>query len=370
MTGYTSGLERDLRLVRRRAWLFIPFFFVGILVAVAFGSLAGKSNAVATIQLETVVQQVFAGGDRGFRIFEADSMTKSQPFKDKVIAATGDPTFDYARYSIKLASIAVGDGVASGTLTVSVRDDNKATADRLLITFVDVFTREYTAPDGLFRTRFLASRADVAAEAEKQYQAGYAKLRALAQAKNITAPLDQITLHRRDAGIVEQLNRTEADFQAQLAEVQGASKAVAGSGVNAEVAAAIASSVLKSPVASVNAPGALAAKEQALQAAIAAVRQQRAALSDGSFDPEFLAELDRVRGLDQLKEDAYGRLVDAQAAVTTAESSAETTYSASGGLAGSISGRAAVVLAVTIVFGLIAIYTLEWLSQIRRGAQD
>jgi hypothetical protein len=216
----------------------------------------------------------------------------------------------------------------------------------------------------------MASRSEVAAEAEKQYQAGYAKVRALAQAKNITAPLDQIALHRRDGGLVQELNRSEADLLSQLAEVQGAIKAATGSGVNAEVAAAIASSVLKTPVTAVNAPGALAAKEQALQGAIAVLRQQRASFSDGSFDPEFLAALDSVRGLDQLKEDAFGRLIDAQAAVVSAQSSAATTYSASGGLAGSTTGRAAVVLAVTIVFGLIAIYTLEWLSQLRRGAQD
>jgi hypothetical protein len=370
MTGHTSGLERDLRLVRRRAWLFIPFFFLGLLVAFAFGSLAGKSNSVATIQLETVVHQVFAGGDRGFRIFEAEAMTKSQPFKDKVIAATGDPKFDYARYTISLAAIAVGDGVASGTLTVSVRDDDKATADRLRKAFVDVFTHEYTAQDGLFRTGFVASRAEVAAAAEQQYQAAYTNLKTLAQAKSITAPLDQIALHRRDGGLAEQLSRTEADLQAQLAEVQGAIKAVSGSGVNAEVAAAIASSVLKTPVASVNAPGVLAAKEQALVGAITALRQQRASFADGAFDAEFLSALDRVRGLDQLKEDAHGRLVDTQAAVVSAESSAEPTYSASGGLAGSTGGKGAVVIAVTIVFGLIAIYTLEWLSQIRRGAQD
>lgn len=370
MTGHTSGLERDLRLVRRRAWLFIPFFVLGILVAVAFGSLAGKSNSVATIQLETVINQVFSGGDRGFRIFEAEAMTKSKPFEDKVIAATGDPKFDYARYTIALAAISVGDGVASGTLTVSVRDENKAMADTLVKAFVDVFTREYREPDGLFRTRFLASRAEVAAEAEKQYQAGYAKVKALAQAKNITAPLDQIALHRRDGGLVQELNRSEADLLVQLAEVQGAIKAVGANGVSAEVAAGVASSVLKSTVTAGNGAATLAAKEQTLQGAITALRQQRAAFSDGSFDPEFLAALDSVRGLDQLKEDAFGRLVDAQAAVGSAQSSAATTYSASGGLAGSTSGRAAVVLAVTIVFGLIAIYTLEWLSQIRRGAQD
>ncbi len=56
--------------------------------------------------------------------------------------------------------------------------------------------------------------------------------------------------------------------------------------------------------------------------------------------------------------------------VTSAESTVETSYSFSGGAAGTLVGRVAVVLAVTIVFGLIAIYTLEWLSQVSRGASD
>ena len=32
-------------------------------------------------------------------------------------------------------------------------------------------------------------------------------------------------------------------------------------------------------------------------------------------------------------------------------------------------GDLAVVIAVTLVFGLIAIYLLEWLSQVRRGSE-
>jgi hypothetical protein len=48
----------------------------------------------------------------------------------------------------------------------------------------------------------------------------------------------------------------------------------------------------------------------------------------------------------------------------------ETSYTFSGGLAGSLLGRIAVVIAVTLVFGLIAIYAWEWLSQVRAGVED
>src|SRR3990172_477600 len=118
MSGRTSGLERDLNLVRRRAWLFIPFLLLGLLLSFALGSLAGEANAVATMQLETVIHDLFTGGDRGLRIFEAQSMTGDAEFKSKVREAIGDPNFDYARYSVALQPISVADGVSRGTLTV------------------------------------------------------------------------------------------------------------------------------------------------------------------------------------------------------------------------------------------------------------
>ena len=58
MPGLTSGLQRDINLVRRRAWLFIPFLFVGILAALFIGRLAGNANAVATMQLAVMVQLI------------------------------------------------------------------------------------------------------------------------------------------------------------------------------------------------------------------------------------------------------------------------------------------------------------------------
>ena len=67
----TSGLERDLNLVRRRAWLFIPFAILGILAALFVGRATGDSNAVASLTLDTTVHDLVAGGDRGLRIFEA-----------------------------------------------------------------------------------------------------------------------------------------------------------------------------------------------------------------------------------------------------------------------------------------------------------
>ena len=75
----------DLNLVKRRAWLFIPLFLLGLFVAFVLVSAAGDANAVATMQIETVVHDA-VGGDRGLRIFEAESMTTDEKFKAKVRA--------------------------------------------------------------------------------------------------------------------------------------------------------------------------------------------------------------------------------------------------------------------------------------------
>ncbi|MEP6872122.1 MAG: hypothetical protein ABI939_09790, partial [Anaerolineaceae bacterium] len=107
MRPRTSGLQRDLNLLKRRWWVFIPFLLIGVVIALSFGSFAGKANAVATMQLETVVQQLASGGDRGLRVFEAQSMASDSRFKQKVVDATGDPKFDYARFSIALTPISV-----------------------------------------------------------------------------------------------------------------------------------------------------------------------------------------------------------------------------------------------------------------------
>jgi hypothetical protein len=81
MSPHSSGLQRDLNLVRRHAWLFIPFFVFGLLVAYAFGSVAGDANAVATLTLDTVIQDVVAGGDRRGSVFEAESVTADDRFQ-------------------------------------------------------------------------------------------------------------------------------------------------------------------------------------------------------------------------------------------------------------------------------------------------
>ncbi len=62
------------------------------------------------------------------------------------------------------------------------------------------------------------------------------------------------------------------------------------------------------------------------------------------------------------------RVANARIAIGSSDSTLEIERTFTGGLAGSIVGLIAVVLAVTLVFGLIAIYTVEWLSQVRRGS--
>lgn len=339
MPPRTSGLQRDLNLLKRRWWVFIPFLLLGILIAVAFGSFAGQSNAVASMQLDTVIHELFSGGDRGLRIFEADAMTTDAEFKQKVVQATGDPNFDYARFSIALSPISVADGVSRGVLTVSVKDDDKVLAEKYRQAFVDVFTKEYVELDGLFRRRFVAKKQQVVDEFNKQYDEAYAKLKPLAEAKGL--PVDVIVRPSSitRSGLEDELNRQEADLRAELA--------LATSGATRDTA-----------------------REAQVNGAIKSLQAYRLSLSPSTFDPQLRELVDEVHTLGDLRNESYVRLNNARGAVVSAQSDIETSYSFSGGLSGSNAGRVAIALAVTVIFGLIAIYTIEWLTQIRSHSQD
>lgn len=338
MPPRTSGLYRDINLLKRRWWVFVPFFLFGILMAMAFGSVAGQSNAVASLQLDTVLHELFSGGDRGFRVFEAESMTGDPEFKQMVVEATGDPEFDYSRFSVSLSPISVADGVSRGILTVSILDDDKLLAEKYRKAFVDVFTREYSSQDGLFRRRFIAKKQEVAVEFEARYAAAYARLKPLAEARGL--PVDEIARSNSvtRTALPDELNKQEAELQAELAEVK------AGALVDAPRAAQ-------------------------LEKAIKTLQAYRLSLSPGNFDPEFRAVVDNVHALADLRHESYVRLNNARGSAVSAQSDIETSYSFSGGLSGSPLGRVAIVLAVTLIFGLTAIYTLEWLTQIRSHSQ-
>lgn len=366
MPGRTSGLERDLNLVRRRAWLFIPFLVLGILVALAFGSFAGDSNAVASMTLDTVVQDVVAGGDRGLRIFEAQAMTHDERFESEVRAEIGDPNFDMSRFTVSLAPISVADGVSRGVLTVTILDPDKVKAEKYRAAYVSVYTREFTGKDGLFRKRFIESRTNVANNSETAYLASYQRLRALADPKGINVdPLLEITGATTAAGYMYD---QRAQLNTKLTEIDGAITAL--NGASPGVSAAVASSILGQPVSGADAQGALAAQKAATSAALTAINTQISTVADGRLDPAIRAALDETAGFREVKTQSFIRLANSQVAVDSAESTIETSYSFSGGLSGSILGRIAVALAVTVVFGLIAIYTVEWLSQLRTRPQD
>ena len=64
------------------------------------------------------------------------------------------------------------------------------------------------------------------------------------------------------------------------------------------------------------------------------------------------------------------RLENARIAVNSSDSTLEVDRTFSGGLGGSIVGQLAVVITVTIVFGLIAVYAWEWLSQLRSSINN
>jgi hypothetical protein len=352
----------DLNLVKRRAWLFIPFFLLGLIVAFVFVSVAGDANAVASLQIETIVHDAVIGGDRGLRIFEAEAMTTDVAFKAKVRTRIGNAQFDYARFSISLNPISVADGVSRGVLTVSVTDPKKAQAELFRQAWVDTFIQEYTADDGLFRTRFIETSTGVAVAAEAEFQRIYTALKPAADAKGI--PLAAL-LEGGDASLVGQLNVQEADLTRQLYEIQGALQAY-GSSLTSPDLAAVTSSLLKTPVDATSALGALRNRATSLQLAIQAIRQQRTALSDVALDAAFLSQVDELRGARDIKGQSYVRLANANVAVRSARSDVESSYSLSGGIAGTMQGRIAVAVAFTLVFGIIAIYTVEWLSQLRR----
>jgi hypothetical protein len=364
MSPETSGLQRDWQVVRRRWWVFIPFAVLGLLAAFAIGAVSGGSTAVATMTLDTTVHDLVIGGDRGLRIFEAQAMTADPAFKQRVIDAIGEPDFDYARFSVSLSPISVGDGISRGILTVSINDADKARAERYRKAFVDVFTREYTEPDGLFRTRFVDRRRDVARQAEQEYQAAYQRLAAAVAGKNVD--LAALVETRGDTNPLVFVTEQRAVLERQLAEARGALASIGGA--SPEAAAAVASAVIGQPVQAGQAQAALAARVASLEAALSTFEQIAPAIPEQQLDGETQALLNEVRGLRQVRDSAFVNLGNAQVAVGSAESRIEVAYAFSGGLTGSLVGRVAVALAVTVIFGLVAIFTLEWLSPSRPPA--
>lgn len=361
MSPETSGLQRDWWVVRRRWWVFVPFAVLGLLAAFAVGAVAGGSTAVATMTLDTTVHDLVIGGDRGLRIFEAQAMTADPTFEERVIAAIGEPDFDYARFSVALNPISVGDGISRGILTVSISDPDKARAERYRKAFVDVFTREYTQPDGLFRTRFVDRRREVAQRAEAEYQSAYGRLATAVAGKNVD--LAALVETRGDTSLFAFVSEQRAVLERQLAEAQGALASTGGA--SPEAAAAVASAVLGQPLQAGQAKPALEARVASLEAALASYEQLAPALPEQQLDSQTQALLNEVRGLRQVRDSAFVNLGNAQIAVGSAESRIEVAYAFSGGLTGSLAGRAAVALAVTVIFGLVAIFTLEWLSPSR-----
>jgi hypothetical protein len=365
VTPETSGLQRDLQVIRRRWWVFIPFAALGILAALAIGTVTGRATAVATMTLDTTVHDLVVGGDRGLRIFEAQAMTADPAFRQKVIDAIGDPGFDYARFSVSLSPITVGDGISRGILTVSIAAAELTEAERYRGAFVDVFTAEYTKPDGLFRTRFVDRRREVAANAEADYQAAFLRLARATEGQGVD--LAALVETRGETNPLVFVTQQRTLLARQLAEARGAQASIAGT--SPEAAAAVASAVIGQPVPAGQANAVLTARVAALEAALREFDRISPALPEQLLDAETQALLAEVRGLRQVRDTAYVNLGNAQIAVRSAESRITTAYAFSGGLAGELPGRVAVGLAVAVIFGLVAIFALEWLkpSQRRSG---
>ena len=362
----TSGLERDLNLVRRRAWLFIPFAVLGIAVGLFVGRATGDSNAVASMTLDTTVHDLVAGGDRGLRIFEAQGMTSDPAFKEKVIAAIGDPDFEYSRFVVTLAPISVADGISRGILTVSITDPVKETAERYRQAFVDVYTVEYMDPDGLFRTRYVDRRLKTSKDADAALAESLTMLKAASERTGLN--LDVFLDTRGQNAPSGTAYEAQIQMRRELAEVNGALANIGS--LSASAAAAVAASVIEQPIAAGDAAAVLTAKKVSLEAAIAEFTTATSTIAETTLDEDTLFLLDLARGRRQVKDESYIRLANAQVAVDSAESNITTSYTFSGGLAGSTLGRVAVAIVITVVFGLIAIYTVEWLSQARGTSSE
>jgi hypothetical protein len=359
MPSVTSGLQRDIRLVRRRAWLFLPFLLLGIIVALFVGRVTGDASATASLSLDTVQHDALVGGDRGLRVFEAQSMTFAPEFKEKVAARAGVSDLDYARYAISLLPISVADGVSRGILTVSISDEDKATAERLRDAWVAVFVEEFTGAEGLFRTRFLQARTAAAARTEELYQEMIALLKT--DESLAALPIDELV---RPLGLTDSLigalNAEDSELRRMLAEVRA--------GIAAGASDLQASVILGREVAPGQGFAELEARAGILELALEDLEVRRLNVSDTAFSKETLTLLDEARGLWTARARAFEALNNARVAIANSASTVEASYSSSGGISGTLTGRIAVVIAITLVFGLIAIYLLEWLSQVRSGA--
>ncbi len=358
MSRGTSGLSGDLEVLRRRAWLFIPFGVAGLAAALFIGSFSGEYGAVAQLSLDTSVHDLVAGGDRGLRIYEAQQMTGDPRFREKVVQATGHPDFNFGRFSIGLVALTVAEGTSRGVLTIGIRDPDKALAERYREAFVSVFVAEFTAKDGLWRTRFLETRRRTADETAAKFDEVYRRLKARTDPLGVYLP--PLLEHRgwSSPGLADY--QEQASLRRQLADVRGALEAIKG--IPEGAAAAVAASALGQPVPAGDATAALTARKKSLESALAEVRENPGYFPEEQLDLETQRLLDEARSLRIMKDEANARLANALIAVNTAEGFVAASYSSSGSRAGSLPGRIAVALAITIVCGLIAIYAVEWLS--------
>lgn len=367
MTGRTSGLQRDVEIVRRRAWVFIPFFVLGLIAAFALHERSsGTSTASSTIQLQTSIYNLTNGGDRGFTVYDAQAMTRLPQFRDEVIQAIGDKNFNYSRFVIILNPNVSSPGVSSGNLVVTISDGSRAKATTYQQAFVSVFTKEFTSPDGLFRTQFVKQQQTVATAADQQYQAAYQKLQQAAQQSGVSVPISQLASSDQSGGYLDRLGQQSADLTTEEARTTAALQTIGSDTSGA--AGAVASSVLGEPVSGADAAAALKAHATALQAAITALGTQLGDATGTALPDALRTQVANVRALDAARTNAAEDVANAQAAVTSAFSSADATNTASGGNVTSKLALLAIVIGVTVVFGLIAIYLLEWLSQLRAAS--
>lgn len=368
MTPRTSGLQRDVQIIRHRAWLFLPFLALGIIVAVVFSRVGGNTTASATMQLQTAVSDVVSGAS-GFEIYQAQAMTRLPQFRQEVLQAIGDKSFDYSRFNIVLNPNVASGGVSSGNLVVTISDSQVANAQKYVSDFVTVFTREFTSATGLFRTMYVQQQQAVATAAEEQYTQAYQRLQTLASQAGVTVPASQLVSgSSQSTPYSTELAQKRADLAAQQTEIQSALASLAGASPG--TAAGVASSILQEPVTAADAMSTLQAASATLSSAIKTIDAELGTASGSALPTDVRAQLDKVLALGAMRNAAATYVANAEITVNSALSTVDASYTTSGGHLNSKLGLAAIALGITVVFGLIAIYLIEWLSQLRESEQD
>jgi hypothetical protein len=279
----------------------------GVAAGVLFTLLAGEVEARA--DLELTISGIEWLEDAGFSVERAEAMTADPEFRQRVLEAIGDESFDYGRFDVRMEEFAAVGGSEWGTLQVGIRDGDAGDAERYRDAFTGAFTEHWKNPDGLFRRQPVANRERAAALAESSFAEAYAAL--LPKTDQLGLPLAELLRAGAGTGttLADELNKEEIRLRAELALIDAtlALPALANSSFQASI-------ILDVGVPEGAGELALRQRREIIVGAINLAVGRRNALSDGGLPPEILGELDNLRGLAEVKREAFVALNEARIA--------------------------------------------------------